>query len=394
MNGPALSLREPDPLNRDFMIRPAPGLKIGFCAAFVAVYAFFFAVRTCVAQSERVIDLEADLIIGEATGESFGGGLRLAVNSEGWIYVGDWMNRHIRVFDRDGESRETIGRSGHGPGEFSAIHQVAVGRGDSLYVWDANARRLSVFAPERGHPLAYTLTLADVDGLGRPGRFFVPSDPAAGFLFVFIQQAEGTLSVHRVDREGRVSARPLLEGRHSDSAVRVAGQGTQVVRTSPLFGREALIGLTPQDELYYGWSETIDLTFYDLSGRRIGEYRAEAPAISVTARDIKYELEGASEMRRRAIRRSEHPKTKPALHTVIVDDEARIWLGRYTTDPTKSEWWVGPNTGNVAPSVFTLPARVELKVVRGGYAYAVSTDDVGYPTIVRYILTVKGTAIQ
>lgn len=360
----------------------------------VAVYSSSLSVETSFAQTGFDLELEADLVIGEATEVSFGGGLRLAVNSAGSIYVGDSMNKDVRVFDHNGEPLETIGRAGHGPGEFAAIHQVTVGRRDSLYVWDANARRLSVFAPEPGHPLAYTLTLMDVNAIGRPSRFFVPSDPALGFLFVFIQQAAGTMSVHRVDSDGRVGPDALLDGRHSDAVVRVAGSGTRVVRTAPLFGREGLVGLTPQDELYYGWSESIDLTFYDLTGRWIGVYRASAPRIPVTGRDIEHELEDASEMRRQALRNAEHPETKPALHTVIVDDRAWLWTGRYTADPTVSEWWVSPDKGNVESSVFTLPANVELRVVRDGHAYAVSIDDVGYPTVVRYVLTPKGAVNQ
>jgi len=342
------------------------------------------------AQTNFKVEMQPDLVLGEAAGISFGGGLRLAVNSKGLIYVGDWMNRNIRVFSADGALQETIGRSGQGPGEFSAIHQVIVGRNDSLYVFDASAYRVSVYAPGKPHTLAYTLRIAVGNVQGHPSRFIVPADPSKGFLVVFIQQGPGTLSVHPLDREGRANPRPVLEGKSTESTVRVAGGGASVVRTSSLFAREGLVGLTSADELYYGWSDNIDLTFYDLSGKWVGVFRANAPRIPVTARDVAYELEGASEMRRQALKNSTPPKTKPAVHTVMVDEKSWIWTGRYTADPSKSEWWVTQQKGGGVSAIFSLPDKVKLQVVRNGHAYGVSVDDMGAPTVVRYEIKTKG----
>lgn len=144
-------------------------------------------------------------------------------------------------------------------------------------------------------------------------------------------------------------------------------------------------GLTPDDELYYGWSEEIDLAFYDLSGKWIRMFRAESPVIPVMARDI-HEMRDASALTREVREGLEPPKTKPAVHTVIVDDQGRIWTGRYTTDPTRHEWWVTLNKGAGESGIFVLPSSVALRVVRGGFAYAVSEDDAGAPRVVGYTI--------
>lgn len=373
------------------MQRCEGAFRAGLVASLFAIAGSLLAANTCEAQSSFKLELQPDLLLGEETGVSFGVGLHVAVNSKGVIYVGDWMNRNVRVFSADGVLQETIGRSGQGPGEFAAIHQVIVGRNDSLYVFDANARRISVYAPGKPHTLAYTRMISNGSVQGHPGRFFVPADARKGFLVVLIQQGPRTLSVHQLDHDGKANPRPVLEGKSSESTVRTAGGGTEIVRTSPLFARTGLVGLTPADELYYGWSDNIDLAFHDVMGNWVGVFRANAPRLQVTARDVAYELEGSSELRRRALQNIEPPKTKPAVHTVMIDDKSWIWTGRYTADPSKSEWWVTQDRGSGESAILSLPEKVRLQVVRNGHAYAISTDDDGAPTVVRYAIKTTGT---
>src|SRR5687768_1020534 len=47
----------------------------------------------------------------------------------------------IQVFDSVGRVIKVIGKAGSGPGEFSDIGFIAVGRGDSLHVFDIDSRR-------------------------------------------------------------------------------------------------------------------------------------------------------------------------------------------------------------------------------------------------------------
>lgn len=347
----------------------------------------------CNAQANPSIALRSDLVIGDVTGAAFGGGLHLAVDANRRIYVGDSMNRNVSVFAPTGVLLETVGRSGRGPGEFTAIHSIAVTRGDSLYVFDANAGRLSVFAPGDDPSLAYTVTPARPPGLGHPYMVLVPVSEPSGFLFVFRQQGAGTLSVHRVEATGEVETRPVFDDRSSPAAVdvRSASGGVAVVRTSPLFAPEGLVGITPNDEIFYVWSAAIDLEFYDLQGRWLSVFKAYVETVPVSERDIEFELAGSSQMRRQAVREMGYPGSKPALHTAIVDDRSWIWTGRYTNDPRVSEWWVTPGHGRGKSAIFTLPSNVDIQVVQDGYAYAVSEDAIGAPTVVRYVIETEGT---
>ena len=70
-------------------------------------------------------------------------------DSRGFWYVTSTDDglRRVGVFDERGGLRKVIGRRGEGPGEFADISHIVVGPGDSLYVYDHDRRRRTVFDP-------------------------------------------------------------------------------------------------------------------------------------------------------------------------------------------------------------------------------------------------------
>lgn len=79
-------------------------------------------------------------------------------DSRGRYYVSShFAPGTIQVFDQSGGFQTTIGRFGHGPGEFADRPQTDVTAGDTLLAADPAARRLTVFGPDHG--LVRTLIL-------------------------------------------------------------------------------------------------------------------------------------------------------------------------------------------------------------------------------------------
>lgn len=65
------------------------------------------------------------------------------------VAVGDALNNRIVLVDSLGTVVGTVGRSGMGPLEFAELGLVARWpAGDSVFAWDARARRYSVFSPD------------------------------------------------------------------------------------------------------------------------------------------------------------------------------------------------------------------------------------------------------
>jgi hypothetical protein len=82
---------------------------------------------------------------------------RVERNSRGQFFaIEGSARRSVVVFDSSGRVAGTFGKPGTGPGEFSRLSEVKVGRGDSLFVFDS--KWVHVFSPSfeyaRHYPLA------------------------------------------------------------------------------------------------------------------------------------------------------------------------------------------------------------------------------------------------
>lgn len=95
---------------------------------------------------------DARELVSLGTGEygdvdyTFGVILDVVVDSHDRIYVLDERFNNVRVFSPEGKLLQTLGRSGPGPGEFSAVESMAIYE-SLLYVAD-RARELEVFSIE------------------------------------------------------------------------------------------------------------------------------------------------------------------------------------------------------------------------------------------------------
>jgi hypothetical protein len=72
---------------------------------------------------------------------------RLSTDSAGRIFITDFSDKNVKVYDRRGRRILTIGRPGRGPGEFQAL-LTAQAYGDSLAAYDFADARLSIFSAD------------------------------------------------------------------------------------------------------------------------------------------------------------------------------------------------------------------------------------------------------
>ena len=78
----------------------------------------------------------------------------------------------IVVYDARGAFRRVVGRQGRGPGEYQRISAIAIGKADSVYVFDSGNGRVTVLSPE----------LVYVRSLTFPGGVYEGVMTAEGFL--------------------------------------------------------------------------------------------------------------------------------------------------------------------------------------------------------------------
>lgn len=77
----------------------------------------------------------------------------LTTDAAGDIFVTDFMNFRVQVFDGDGSFIRTFGQMGDGPGDMPRPKGIAVDRDDHLYVVDAGFELVQIFDADTGRAL-------------------------------------------------------------------------------------------------------------------------------------------------------------------------------------------------------------------------------------------------
>ena len=89
-----------------------------------------------------------------------------ALLSDGSVLIANRGTHELRIFDRSGGFVRAYGGEGEGPGEFRRLTAIDVTPGDSIFAWDQQNRRVSVFSATGGFVRSFPL--AEPDGGGYP----------------------------------------------------------------------------------------------------------------------------------------------------------------------------------------------------------------------------------
>ncbi len=333
------------------------------------------------------IVLEEVLRLGDETrGDTalFGNIADLAANSMGQIFVAEYNRDFVSVFSAKGKPVAEIGGTGEGPGEFQRISAIFVGSDDSLYVYDLQVYKVSVFEPQT-YQLAYTIAIPfdktdigvlipiDLVGVANEGAamaFLLPYRPAADTDPVGQKDREFQISV--VSRQGKV-IRPLVTLPQAMNIVTYRGGGVSA-RSLP-FGRRPLRAFGPDKHVYAGWTDSVGISVTDLHGSQIRSIRREHDAVPVTQKDIDALLASLSEASREVILNADLPETKPAFEALVVNDDGRPWIRHSSAaGDTLASWSILNADGTIFANV-ELPAGTDLEAIHSGKAYGTHSDE-------------------
>ena len=337
----------------------------------------------------------------EGTNVLFGSIGSISLSSAGEVFVEDPQVRTYYVFSPTGELVATVGRRGKAPGEFEDMSGLVVGPGDSVYVFDGSASRLSVFDPALR--FAYSLRIEQRVGGGFGfASLFSTSTPtkligvkSTGYVVQYeslflplpnlIDQTGDTdASAFLVNRNGEVARKPVarLPGREFIYAT----SGQEIIALLRPFGRTFLFQMDAEGFVYSGWNESIDIEKRATNGRLHGRISRKHDVEDVTLEDLATVMEEMPRDAKRLLRESDLPETLPAFETFIVDDQGRVWLQEDLTRivPDSSATWSILNVEGQIIAETKLPAYVTLQVVRSGRAFGNGRDASGTPFVVAY----------
>jgi hypothetical protein len=321
----------------------------------------------------------------------------LSVDSRGRIYVVG-HSEQVTVLDARGEKVRTIGRMGAGPGEFMGISSITVGAGDSLFVYDLQHQRVTVFAPDEARP-AYSVQIAsEFPRFPSAVRYLGP-----GHLLAMDRRAYGPppppgevgepLDVLRlVGADGR-SLRDSVALLRRQRLIEVThGRGSSVFRNP--FSPRSIVHLAPGGRIVAAWTDSLRFNVYSQEGEllRVVQPSAAGRRQPITAAerdsliDDYAEDPGLRPALREAIARL-GLTTWPLLRDFIVDEREWIWYALHPARDAEGIEWVAVDSAGAARERLFLPTSARLWTVRGRTAYVTETDSLDVPRVVLYHLT-------
>jgi hypothetical protein len=337
----------------------------------------------------------------------------LSVLADGRIAVGADGPPQALLFDSEGQLVATLGRAGQGPGEFSGVHSVVPGVGDSLVVWDRIRRRMSIFSGA-GHYVREVdlgaLALSSIETAAG-------SETPAGFSFL-LPSSQGSVVLFGVGAMGPGHGVRRIEA----PAYRITLDGEQIADFGSFPGIETYMSdetgimqypfgagtyaVSALDALVVGTAETSEFRLYSPSGtldrivRWPEENRdAQGPIVDSWLAWFDEQLVVALPEGMRAGFREMvlgiQPERFPAYGGLVADDLGRVWVGAY---PGQLEFlgyfpdarrvperrWLIFDEDGVLTARLSTPEGFSPHTIRTGVMWGVFEDELGVESIRGY----------
>ena len=312
--------------------------------------------------SREILHLEEELCIGEAEGDEksmFSQISSIAVDEEERIFIADWKESHIKVFEKDGCYLMTTGRKGQGPGEFENINAMQLTYKKELMVFDGNSRRLTFFFP--GGELKRSQSTIDIQALS------IKMNSVGHFL----------ASKVRLDPKSFLAVTELdVYDSDLNKIANIAVSELQDVFTP--FQPFLVWHLAQDDRIVYGNNLTYEFYILDPTGRPLKKIIKNNDPVKIT-----------EEEKKEALRRLEQPENKkvpdfhPAYRKFSVDEENRIFVQTWERAEKKEGYYhdVFDHEGKFITKVLF---KFSPQIWKFGKFYTIEEDEEGYQYVKRY----------
>jgi hypothetical protein len=318
----------------------------------------------------EILALKEDLRLGEpeAKGDyAFNGIITLAVDGQDNIFVLDYKDSHIKVFDRTGKYLRTIGRKGQGPGELNSVRSAAIERSSgALLVLDMGSRRISCFDVQGKYlkSLPFKGDIPVTMALDSKGQIYI---------------VEAILS----DKESSYAFKKFTPDLNTASTLVKGPTGVSPTGAADAFRPIPTFTIDAKDQFIYGFPKTYELQYFGTDGKPVRRILKDYQPVEVTSAEIE------------EVKKDTPPgikvdfgKNHAAFRKIFSDGEGRLFV--QTFEKTKT------GKGRVfdifdADGRFmgTVPLTDTPVLFRKGSLYSLEEDEDGYQIIKRYAITWK-----
>ena len=334
---------------------------------------------------------------------------RVAVDRSGRIYVLDEVDQQVRVYTPEGLLEHRLGGPGHGPGEMSPAVSGMVLAGDRLLLADAMLGRLTAWNLETMESETVPLAMGEglvADALQMQGR-------ADGSVVVLYSQPDvGGASRSRSVRLGADGQMTEEYGAVPERYTTIDLGGNSTVL--PVARGQNQIAVAPDGRVYMTGADRYEVLALASDGTPRWVLRVPWERAPMPEQEVERAFEAVVGMLRAmgeapVLDRStisDLPALLPALESIKVDGQGRLWVFPYVYHPRDA----GLPEGDRPVDVYdhdgrllysgVVPARFALNsergsawmTVGGALVYGVEADpETGDPVIVGYRLELPVT---
>lgn len=320
---------------------------------------------------EDVFSLEEELSIGEAIGREeymFSEVQSIAVDDEEKIYVLDYEENHVKIFNKNGVFVKQFGRQGQGPGEFYLPRNVIITNQDEILV--QNIRSMSFFSLE--------------------GEYKREISTAKSMLATASYDSDGNIIGTDIVRD---EDKPRYELKKFDPDMNyLYSFGSSPLPSSlndgfnPFFAviRWCLIN---DNQIVFGYMKEYELKIFDAQSNLVRKILKDYVPVKVTQEDVDERLEG-EELPPSFKERMTVPEYHCPFRWMISDDESRLFVMTYER-VADGEGYYYDIFNSEGRHIAKVPLKTRPYLFKKGKLYTVEEDDDGYHMVKRYKITWK-----
>jgi hypothetical protein len=339
--------------------------------------------------------LVEDLRIGSVDAEGpelFGNVMDLAADAAGRIYVLEGQAKELRIFDANGVHLATAGREGGGPGEFAQPLMMDWGRDGALWIVDPSNNRISRF----------DTTGTFLGSIWQPGGFVIVPWPGrfdnAGNYYGPVPVTEEIFRIGYVRYDTAFVVQDTLVPPRDPVEPDYFQNDRGNIRAGIPYSAGFFTRLSDHGTFMGVFTGEYRFVEISAAGDTLRTFTRDFEALPVTAADrdsAEADLEWFTRQGGR-IDLSRLPAHKPAVRNFFWDDEENVWVIPVTERERQQRVaHVFDPAGRFLGEV-SFPFRLSgqpYPVFRDGFMYAVTTDEMEVPYVVRARLE-KGGATE
>jgi hypothetical protein len=327
------------------------------------------------------------------------------VDNKGRVFIPD-DNKHIDVFAPDGRYLTHLGRKGKGPGEFIFIGYMRMGP-KYLYVWESQLERINVYSLDSlsfSHEIKLdhqywshikklqNMMFAGLIFAGMNGKLlirFVPINPD------LLRKPELRKKYEKRDRyhyywmslEGKIIPHEVLQQQAQkwvyDTCNNCKYSGPAGFHLP--FSPKPLIAVSHDGIIFAASSKRFSINVYNAQGAYLStlHYAYKNTPLKRKSLIKRYNIFRYNIPQLDVVKHRKLPKTWPALHLMLIDDQNRLWVSTIVENQKVYQWWVLNKEGKLLAR-FIWPRDKPIQDIKNNYLYATVRNKEGVARIVKY----------